>query len=321
MSEYTAMLSDCLNSVWDWLSTTESDGTANRESGSTTIRNLGLVIAAVVALPLAVWRSKIAERQAFIAQQDLLNGRYQTGAEMLGSDVLSVRLGGSFALDRLADENPEQYHLQVMQLFCAFIRHPSGNAGNAAAPITEEASTPDAWFDEGYQEGTLTSGQQPRVREDVQAIMDLLRKRSDKPITLEEKSGYMPDLRGAYLQHAILARTKLDRAVFAGADLSYARLTGTSLQNAILRDTKLFGAMLSEANLSGATLAGADVSGAVLKNTNLSGTRFSDPNSGKTARGLTQEQLDVAHADSGTPPPFLERTTDADTGSPLTWCN
>ena len=111
--------------------------------------------------------------------------------------------------------------------------------------------------------------------------MDLLRKRSDKRITLEEKSGFRPDLRGAYLQHAILARTKLDRAVFAGADLSYARLTGTSLQNAILRDTKLSGVMLSDANLSGATLVDADLSDAILENTNLSGVRFSDPDSEK----------------------------------------
>ena len=34
---------------WDWL--------RGDESGSTTIRNLGLVLAAIVALPLAIWRS------------------------------------------------------------------------------------------------------------------------------------------------------------------------------------------------------------------------------------------------------------------------
>ena len=229
------MLWECVFSIWDWIRTTDSDGTLIRESGSTTIRNLGLLIAAAVALLIAIWRSKIAERHAFVAHQDLLNGRYQTGAKMLGSDVLSVRLGGSFALGRLAEEYPEQHHLQVMQLFCAFVRHPSGNAVTAAAPIDEEASTPAAWFDEGHEEGALTDEQRPRVREDVQAIMDLLRERSIKRVTLEEKSGFRLDLRGACLQHAILARTTLDRVIFVGADLSYARLAGTSLQNAILR--------------------------------------------------------------------------------------
>ena len=44
---------------------------------------------------------------------------------MLGNEVLSVRLGGIYALQRLAEERPEQYHVQIMRLFCAFARHPT----------------------------------------------------------------------------------------------------------------------------------------------------------------------------------------------------
>ena len=81
----------------------------DKESLSTTVRNIGLLIGGVVAILLAVWRSIVAERQADTAQQGLLNERYQRGAEMIGSDVLSVRLGGIYALQRLAAEHPEQY--------------------------------------------------------------------------------------------------------------------------------------------------------------------------------------------------------------------
>ena len=101
---------------WRWL----NDG----ESGSTTIRNLGLVIAAIVALPLAIWRSIVAERRAKTAQRGLLNERYQKGAEMLDSQVLAVRLGGIYALARLAREHPGDYHTQIMSLLCAFVRPP-----------------------------------------------------------------------------------------------------------------------------------------------------------------------------------------------------
>ncbi len=104
---------------WDWL----RDGPNGVESGSTTVRNLGLIVAGVIGLPLAIWRSLVAQRQADTAQQNLLNERYQQGAEMLGSKVLSVRLGGIYALERLAREHPMQYHIQIMQLFCAFLRH------------------------------------------------------------------------------------------------------------------------------------------------------------------------------------------------------
>ena len=85
----------------------------NNEALSTTVRNVGLVIGGVIAILLAVWRSTVAARQVDTAQQSLLNERYERGAEMLGNGVLSVRLGGIYALNRLAQEHPEQYHLQI----------------------------------------------------------------------------------------------------------------------------------------------------------------------------------------------------------------
>lgn len=77
MSEYTAMFGDWLNAFRDWSSTAGSGCTTIRESGSTSIRNLVLAAVAVAALPLAIWRSKTAARQDFIAQQDLLHGGYK----------------------------------------------------------------------------------------------------------------------------------------------------------------------------------------------------------------------------------------------------
>ena len=88
---------------WEWL----RDGTYSLESRGTTIRNLGLLIGGAITLVFAIWRSLVAERQADAAQrqadtaqQELLNERYQKGAEMLGSNFLSVRLGGIYALRR-----------------------------------------------------------------------------------------------------------------------------------------------------------------------------------------------------------------------------
>ena len=76
--------------LWDWL----RPESQSFESNGTTIRNIALVIGGAIALVFAVWRSGIAQRQSDIAQQGLLNERYQKGAEMLGSEVLSVRLAG-----------------------------------------------------------------------------------------------------------------------------------------------------------------------------------------------------------------------------------
>ena len=43
---------------------------------------------------------------------------------MLGSEVLSVRLAGVYALQRLAGEYPEQYHIQTVRLFRAVYARP-----------------------------------------------------------------------------------------------------------------------------------------------------------------------------------------------------
>ena len=92
---------------------------------SATIRNLALIVGGVVAVILALWRIRVSEKQAQTARLGLLNERFQRDAEMLGSSVLSVRIGGIHALDDLAREDPKLYHVRVMGLLCAFVRHPT----------------------------------------------------------------------------------------------------------------------------------------------------------------------------------------------------
>ena len=207
---------------WDWLSI---------ESNGSTIRNIVLVAVAMIALPLAIWRSTVAERQAKTAQRGLLNERYQKGAEMLGSEVLSVRLGGIYALARLAREHPGDYHAQIMSLLCAFARNPT---------VVEERDTSE-------------------LREDVQAVMTAVRERSEAQIEIEKEGEYRLNLSGAYLEgahlnsaHLILA--ELNGAKLAGAKLNRAILSGAELEDAHLEDAYLILAKLNNANLMKAHL-------------------------------------------------------------------
>ena len=201
------------------------------ESVSTTIRNLGLVFAAIIAFPLALWRSIVAQRQAETAQRDLLNERYQKGAEMLGNDLLTVRLGGIYALARLAHEHTADYHLQIMSLLCAFARNPP-------PPRKEEKETPDSGW-----------------REDVHEIVAAIRDRSEAQIDRELHEKYSLDL-----AEANLARAVLDEASLINANFLYANLTDASLCEATLAY-----ALLADANLKKADLHLADLTGAMLK--------------------------------------------------------
>ena len=284
---------------WDWLQTDPPD----MESGSSTIRNLSLVIAALVALPLAIWRSLVsqrqadaAHRQAQTAQKNLLNERYQKGAEMIGSEILTIRLGGIYALDTLAKEHIQQYHIQITQLLCAFVRH---------SPLSSQSTSRS--HDRGL----------PTLADDVQATMLAIANRRQDQIKNETDALYRLNFENANLSGLALFNAKLSHADLAHATLESSRLAFADLSDANLWNANLSSALLWFANLSSARLAGSDLSGTQLMGANLSGTDFSsDGNVPPT--GLTQKQLDEAHADPSDPPQ-LEGLFDPGTGEPLEW--
>ena len=244
-----------------------------QDSLGTTIRTVALVIGGVSAAILAMWRSRVAERQATTGQQGLLNDRYQKGAEMLGNEVLAVRLGGVYALQRLAEEHPKQYHVQVMRLFCAFARHPTRqNESNSPVEMTSRHSDPLLPESEG-------------IREDVQAVMEAIGYRGEEGIVLERQSQFQLNLRGADIRYARLNKANLAGADLTNTDLRHAGLMFADLSNAVLWhanlsyvidpelavmiSTQLDGANLCRANLMYADLCGARLQAARLCHSNL----------------------------------------------------
>ena len=160
----------------------------SEESLSATVRNVGLLIGGVIAALLAMWRSVVAERQADIAEKGMLGERYRQGAEMLGNEVMSVRLGGIYAIERIAKEHPEEYHLQAMELLCAFARHP----------------TRDAQIEADIEENIWDR----RLREDVESAMRAIAFRSEKGVSIENSREdihlYLRDARLSHLQIRVL---------------------------------------------------------------------------------------------------------------------
>ena len=262
---------------WDWLRA--------GESGSSTIRNVGFIIGAVIAMVLAVWRSRVAGRQAATSEHGLLNDRFQKGAEMLGSEVLAVRIGGIYGLRHLAREHPQQYHVQVMRLFCSFVRNPS-------------------WSE--------------ILNEDAAAVMDAIGDRRERHLRLERDAEYWLNLSGANLRNANLQGANLSSSDLPTVkDDVWPNRTFTDLSGAHFFDANLESANLKNADLSGTDLTGTNLSGVDLTGTNLSGTKFSF-NGEYLAMGLAQSQLDDAQADPDNPP-NLEGVVDAETGKPLVW--
>ena len=288
---------------WEWLrGYVNGIAPEEVESPSTTIRNLALGVAAFLALVVAVWRGCVATRQAEIAEQQLLNDRYQESTEMIGSTTMTVRLGGIHQLQRLAEGNVEQFHVSVMQALCAFIREPP-------IPI----------------EDPPIQGRGPfsHVPADIRAALEAIQDRS-RPgrREVETKARYLPDLRRARLQGADLigmdlSGVQLDEAVLSGAALNGCYLVGSSMWNVDLSDAELEDAILCDADLFFAELDGADFTETDLAGADLTSASFSAEGL-NPARGLTQPQIRTAIASRGSEPD-LTGVRDAITREPLVW--
>ena len=251
--------------LWSWLHPEAPTEVSNSE----TLSNIGLLIAGGLAFVFAGWCAWVAERQTVasqhqvdIAQQSLLNERYQKGAEMLGSEVLSVRLGGIYALQRLAEERPDEYHIQIMRLFCAFVRLP----------------TRDQILDSG--QAIIEPGTLLETRQDVEAVMQMIGSRAKSRIALERRPDFRLDLRGADLPNTQFLGADLSNAMFHYSNLSGANFADTDLTNAFLFYSDLSQALFHNvtftrtrfwvANLSGGMLQDADLSRTDFRNANLS---------------------------------------------------
>ena len=156
---------------------------------------------------------------------------------MLGSKVLAVRLGGIYALGRLAREHPGDYHTQIVNLFYSFVR----------APPEMKA-------------------RQKKLREDVQEVMTAICSRSDSQIEAEQEEYCPLDLSGADLGGLDLlsATMKINAAnsETPTANLNSANLTDANLRGASLICASLKGAHLTEANLTAAWLSGTNLTDA-----------------------------------------------------------
>ena len=231
----------------------------------------------------AAKQADTAAKQADTAVQSHLNARYQTGTEMLGNSVLSIRIGGIYTLANLADERPELYHIQVMKLFCFTVRFPPPDTSEPDNKAETEKSP-------NHETKRIL-----KLREDIQEIITIMG-RSRKE-TIERDADYRLDLRSANLSRASLRDANLSRASLREANLSSAHLSGAILSGASLREANLSGASLRETNLSRASLREANLSRAHLEGANLSGASLRAANlSGASLREAVLSRASLREA-------------------------
>lgn len=280
-------------------------GEGSRESLSTTVRNVMLMIGALLALPLAIWRGWVAEQQVkatndsvSATHESITNQRFQAAAQMLGHDLSAVRLGAIHTLAQLARADRERYYDQTARLLASFIRQPRTGKGTDTTRVLR--------------------GSGRSVREDVSAAIDFVGSRTQEDIDFERAYDIVVDLHNMN---------------FEGWDLKDLNLSRALLCDSYFGEAKLMNTDFTGADLSDCTFRDAFIGGAILRCAKLSNANFTEwyiDSDGRYAQwthsgeergavvGLLQSQLDEALDDQENPP-RLRNVEDAESREQLTW--
>ena len=249
--------------IADWLAHHDAGSVTGplHETALDNVRGRLLTLGAGLLAAGALW---FTARNFTLSREGHVTDRYTKAIEQLGSDKLDVRIGGIYALERIARDSARD-HPVVMEVLAAFIR--------------EHSREPWPLPDSGErQQERLT---RPDVRAALTVVLRRDRERDIRRIDLTRADLRRADLRfadladaelmAADLTGADLTRADLTGANLAGADLTSANLAHANLTHAFLVYAHLTGAMLIDAHLTGATLAFAHLTRATLIDAHLTG--------------------------------------------------
>ena len=262
-------------------------------------------------IKLAQDSQSISQRALSVAQEGQITDRFTKAIEQLGAidatgkKKLEVRLGGIYALERIAVES-ERDHWPIVEVLCTYVRE---NAPRKPHPRGLLPGSPDYPHPEPDAQAVLTAlGRRDRTHEPSDDRLNLahtnLTQMRLRMADLSRAILVDADFTGALLYKANLSGALLNDADFTGANLTEANLSGANLTRATLNSARLLGANLRGANFSYATLdyalfkgsdpSEANFSDATLDQADLTGIDL------REAKNLTQEQIEEASGDEST---------------------
>lgn len=268
---------------------------AQNASYGTLVQLLGGAFFSVTAY--LTWRNVKATEDKQITE------RFSKAVEQLGSDKLEVRLGGIYALERIAKDS-EKDHWTIMEVLTSFVQAHSP----LRLTIAKDSEKDDWTFMEvltSFVPAHLlsqmpTDKQEPLnlITVDIQAALTVIGRRNCN----QDQEGKEIDLSSANLakfnfSRANFRRANLEKADFREANLGEADLSGANLKGARLdkinpdlpvKKVYFTQAFLIEAKLTGARLTRAELSEAYLSRAVLNAANLSQAN-------LSQAKLDGAN--------------------------
>ena len=295
---------DCL------LGTSDLETAAKRE----TIKDLaGALFGFIVVLGLyvAFRRTRALEDTAQAQHNANEQKLFNDATAKLGDKSPSVRLGGIYALDRLARLN-ETYLASIVEILCAHLRETAQQDRDEEKDKKKDGEAGEKKYAEEHKD---------KPSNEIQSLLEVLselnrfseEKKKDgrsSPVHLNLSGAYLvgANLETACLNRADLSRTNMREAYLLRAQLQEARLwraqmqeadlAWAHMQKAVLNRAHMQGAVLNKAQMQGAYLYGAQMQGVNLEEVQMQGASLSGAQMRGVNLRMAQMQgarLDTAH--------------------------
>lgn len=241
------------------------------------IRNLGLMVAALIGIPFLIWRTSVAQKQVNISEQGQITDRINKAVEGLGAEKVTKTI----------DETPRyKRHNED------WLRDKDGEPIPAERPdgkpiidrITYEKTTPNlevrigsifaleriaqdsprdhiqimetlcAYIRENSPcenlQPTENLQKRPKVRNDIQVAINVIARRTEEQINQENEQKFRLDLRDTDLSGVNFRKGNFSAAMFHNSKLeaayfSYCKLHGTQFFYSILNHADFYNAELT----------------------------------------------------------------------------
>ena len=215
---------------------------------------LGLIVGIYVAYSRALASEEISKAQHNANEQKMFN----EATAKLGDESASVRLGGIYALQKLAESN-KNYLASIAEILCTHLRETTQQKG----------------YQKKYKDKPSNEIQS------LAKVLSVLNSQKEENgnfnfLRLDLSASYLvgADLRNACLQDVNLRKTNLQGASLDKAQMQMAYLVGAQMQRTHCNEAQLQGVSLHEAQMQGARLWRAQLQGATLIRTQMQGAEL-----------------------------------------------
>ena len=230
--------------------------------GITLIQTVATIIGGIAIF----WNIVLSRQQLTASQEHNITERFLVAVEQLGHEQTAVRIGGIYALERIAQDSPRDYW-SIMEVLAAFVRDRKG-----------------------LEPGDKMAKQPLTYDKDIEAAIVVIGRRNTSldPKGLSLYLSYS-DLRGLSFFNDDHSNIRFVGCDLRDANFYFSNLKNTRFWKAQLTNAKFHKADLSAARLEDANLQGADFRQCILQGSDLKGANLKD------AKGLTVEQIKSAH--------------------------